>query len=88
MSIEKRGKEDLGAKTLRPIKQTIARMKTNPVGTIAGGAGFFLLARRVGKISNPWVLAGATVLGMYVGASTQRKFRSFGSRPTKRTVQG
>lgn len=69
------------------FKENVAKVTGNPIGAIAGGAAAFLAAKKLGKVSNKWVLVGVTLAGVVVGALIQGKIKAKKSQPTVTDVK-
>lgn len=67
-------------------KQT-ALVTSNPIGAIAGGVAGFYAAKKFGSVSNMWLLAGITVLGVVVGANVQSMMKAKAGSPTAAQVK-
>jgi hypothetical protein len=68
------------------MKNQIAKITSNPIGSVVGGAAFYYGAKKMGNVSNTWVLVALTAVGVYVGAMAQGKFMPKGA-PTASTVK-
>jgi len=67
------------------MKNQISKITANPIGSIAGGVAFYYGAKKFANISNMYVLAGVSLLGVVVGAMAQAKFMPKG-QPTVATI--
>ena len=63
------------------MKNQIAKITSNPIGSVVGGVAFFYGAKKFGNISNMYALVGVSLLGVIVGAMAQAKFMPKG-QPT------
>jgi hypothetical protein len=63
------------------MKNQIAKITSNPIGSVVGGVAFFYGAKKFGNISNMYALVGVSLLGVVVGAMAQAKFMPKG-QPT------
>lgn len=68
------------------MKNQIAKITSNPIGSVVGGVSFFYGAKKFGNISNKYALIGVSLVGVIVGAMAQAKFMPKG-QPTASTVQ-
>lgn len=68
------------------MKNQIAKITANPIGSVVGGVAFFYGAKKYANISNMYALVGASLLGVVVGAMTQAYFMPKG-QPTAATVK-
>ena len=63
------------------VKNTTAKVKSNIVGSIAGGAiGWWASAKYLG-VTGTWTRIGVTVLGVIAGAYVQSAIAAKGSAP-------
>lgn len=69
------------------MKKTIATLKSNPLGAIAGGVVAFYGAKKFAKVSNTKVLIGIALLGVVGGAMAQSKIKASQSKPTAATTK-
>lgn len=69
------------------IKDQVSKITSNPIGAIAGGGAAFYGAKKFGKVTNKWVLAGITLVGVVAGAFVQAKIKAHKSHPTAETVK-
>ena len=69
------------------MKTQIAKITNNPVGSIAGGVVGYYAAKRMGKVTNMWLLAGITVAGVVVGAMVQSTMKAKAGAPTSATIK-
>ena len=67
------------------MKNQIAKITANPIGSVVGGVAFFYGAKKFGNISNTYALVGVSLLGVIVGAMAQAKFMPKG-QPTAATI--
>ena len=63
------------------MKNQIAKITSNPIGSVVGGVAIFYGAKKFGNISNMYALVGVSLLGVIVGAMAQAKFMPKG-QPT------
>ena len=68
------------------MKEQMKKITSNPVGAIAGGLVVFYGAKKMGKVSNMYALAGLTLVGVIAGAMIQAKIGAKKSVPTAATV--
>jgi hypothetical protein len=69
------------------MNKTISDVKNNPLGAIAGGIAVFYGAKKFAKVSNTYVLLGATILGIIGGAIAQKSIKASSSVPTAKTTK-
>lgn len=58
------------------IKKSVGKVKANPIGAVVGGAVAFWAAKRYGKVSKWYYLAGISLVGVIVGANAQGMIQS------------
>lgn len=68
------------------FNKQIAKVTNNPVGAIVGGVAGFYAAKKFGNVSNKWMLAGITVVGVVVGAMAQSMMKAQAGAPKATTV--
>ena len=68
------------------MKNQIAKITANPIGSVVGGVAFYYGAKRMGNVSNMYALIAIAAVGVYVGAMAQAKFMPKGA-PTAATVK-
>lgn len=68
------------------IKTSVAKIKNNPIVSIAGGVGAFYLAKKY-NLTNKYYLVGAVVLGIITGAYVSSYVKTKSSQPTKKDVK-
>lgn len=66
---------------METIKVQFNKLTNNPIGAIAGGYAAFWLAKRYGKVSNNWALAGLGLVGAIAGAMVQSNMKAKASAP-------
>jgi len=68
------------------MKEQITKVTSNPIGAIAGAAAGYFAAKKWGG-GNKWVYVGATVVGIFVGATIQAKIKAKAGAPTAATIK-
>jgi hypothetical protein len=68
------------------MKNQIAKITANPIGSVVGGVAFYYGAKRMGNVSNMYALIAIAAVGVYVGAMAQAKLMPKGA-PTAATVK-
>jgi outer membrane lipoprotein SlyB len=68
------------------MKEQIAKIKTNPVGTGVGAVGGYLIATKVLKTEKLWMTIAVAVVGGVVGAMVQANMKAKKGMPTASTV--
>lgn len=71
---------------MNAIKTSVAKVKNNPIGAIAGGAVAFYAMKKMTKVRSPWMLGGAAVVGVIAGAMIQSAIKGKAGAPTKDDV--
>ncbi len=69
------------------IKVTIGKVKNNPIGAVVGAVGAFFAAKKFGKVTNKYALAGIAVAGLVVGAMAQSAIKAKSSAPKASDVK-
>lgn len=67
------------------VKEEADKIKNNLLGAIAGGIVFYYATSKMAK--NVWVIGGLTFLGIYAGATIQKRYKAKQSTPTAKTIQ-
>jgi hypothetical protein len=68
------------------IQDTTAKVKANPLSTLAGGVAGFLIAKRLIKTTNNYYLAGAVIVGALGGAMISASMKTSKSATIKASV--
>lgn len=68
------------------IKTGVAKIKNNPIISIASGVGAFYLAKKY-NVTNKYYLVGAVILGVITGAFASSYVKTITSQPTKKDVK-
>ncbi len=68
------------------IKTGVAKIKNNPIMSLAGGVGAFYLAKKY-NVTNKYYIAGSVILGIITGAFVSSHVKSISSMPTKKDVK-
>ena len=68
------------------MKDTVAKLKNNPMGLILGAGAGFLVAKQLVKTEKMWVLVAVTVAGGVAGAMVQANMKAKKGVPTATTV--
>ena len=63
------------------VKKSVAKVKNNTIGAIAGAGLTYYGLKKSGKVSKTWMLIGLSILGGYVGAYAQSMASAAGSAP-------
>ena len=71
---------------MNAIKTSVAKVKNNPIGAVAGGAVAFYAIKKMTKVKNPWMLGGAAIVGVIAGAMIQSAMKGKAGAPTKDDV--
>lgn len=69
------------------MKKQINVVKANPIGAVVVAGLAFYAAKKYGKVSNKFALAGIAAAGLVIGANAQAKVVARKSAPTKETVK-
>jgi len=69
---------------MNTINQSISRMTSNPIGTIAGAYAGYYVAKNLVKAQQMWVTVAIAIVGGVVGAGVQAKMGA--KKPTALTV--
>lgn len=69
------------------FQKQLAKVTNNPIGAIAGGVAGFYAAKKFGNVSNKWMLAGITVVGVVVGAMAQSMMKAKAGSPDASVVK-
>jgi hypothetical protein len=69
------------------FQKQMTLVTSNPIGAIAGGAAGFYAAKKMGNVTNMWLLAGITVVGVIVGANAQSMMKAKAGAPTAAQVK-
>lgn len=68
------------------VKEQIAKLTSNPVGSLVGvGAGYYV-AKKLIKTDKMWMVVVVSVLGGVAGAMAQAKWKAKKGVPTATTV--
>ncbi len=71
---------------MKKVQEQIAKLKSNPIGTLAGvGAGYYV-AKKLIKTEKTWMLVLVSALGGVAGAMVQAKIKAKKGVPTATTV--
>lgn len=62
----------------------VTRPMANPIGALAGGVGFYLIAKKGLKLENKWAVWGIALVGVLAGATIQAKMSADAS--LKKTI--
>lgn len=68
------------------MKNQIARITSNPIGSVVGGVAFYYGAKKMANVSNMYALIAIAAVGVYVGAMAQARLMPKGT-PTAATVK-
>lgn len=68
------------------VKEVTAKMKYNVLGTVIGGIGAFVIAKKVVKAENNWVIAAIVIVGAVGGAIVSSNIKAKKSVPTKEVI--
>jgi len=68
------------------MKETVAKMKNNPMGLILGAGAGFLVAKQLMKTEKMWVIVASAVVGGVAGAMVQANMKAKKGVPTATTV--
>jgi hypothetical protein len=68
------------------MKDTVAKLKNNPMGVVLGAGAGFLVAKQLIKTEKMWVVIATAVVGGVAGAMVQASMKAKGSQPTASTV--
>lgn len=68
------------------VNEVSAKVKYNVLGTVIGGIGAFVIAKKVIKAENNWVIAAIVVAGAVGGAIISSNLKAKKSTPTKEIV--
>lgn len=68
------------------VSEVSAKVKYNVLGTVIGGIGAFVIAKKVIKAENNWVIAAIVVAGAVGGAIISSNLKAKKSTPTKEIV--
>tara|TARA_R110000823_G_scaffold67016_2_gene156516 strand:+ start:463 stop:678 length:216 start_codon:yes stop_codon:yes gene_type:complete len=61
------------------LKTTMAKVKNNPIGAIAGAGLTYYGLKKSGKVTKMWMLISLTAVGAVVGAIAQSKMGAMSS---------
>jgi outer membrane lipoprotein SlyB len=68
------------------MKEQIAKIKGNPVGTGVGAVGGYLIATKLLKTEKMWMTIAVAVVGGVVGAMVQANMKAKKGMPTASIV--
>ena len=68
------------------VRQQTAKITNNPLGAIVGGVVVYFGSKKYANVSNPWMLAGLTLVGVVAGAMIQSSMKTKG-QPTAADVK-
>lgn len=69
------------------FQKQMAKVTNNPIGAVVGGVAGFYAAKKFTNITNMWLMAGMTVLGVVVGANVQSMMKAQSGTPTAATTK-
>ena len=72
---------------MKTISTHVAKITANPLGSIVGGIAGFYAAKKIGKVTNVWLLTGIAALGVIAGAMVQSNVKAKASTPTPATIK-
>ena len=67
------------------LKEVTGKVRNNPIGAVVGAAAAFMAAKKFGKVSNMYALAGIAVAGLILGGMAQSAIKTKANTP-KATV--
>lgn len=73
---------------MNAIKTSVAKVKNNPIGAVAGGVVAVVALRKFTKVRNIWATVGVGIVGVAAGAMVQSMIRSKAGAPNKDMVEG
>ena len=68
------------------VKKSVARVKNNPISSVAGAVGGFYLAKKLGLTSTWYYTVGAVVFGAFVASGASSYIRSITNEPRERIL--
>lgn len=68
------------------IKQSVAKVKNNPIGAIVGAGVTFFAMKKYSPVKKIWVIGLVSVIGGVAGAYAQSAIKAKASVPTKKNV--
>lgn len=71
---------------MKQVTEQIGKLKSNPLGTLAGAGAGYLVATKLVKTEKMWMTLAITVVGGVVGAMIQANAKARKGVPTATTV--
>ena len=71
---------------MKQVTEQIGKLKSNPIGTLAGAGAGYLVAKKLVKTDKMWMTLAITVVGGVVGAMVQANMKAKKGVPTATTV--
>lgn len=69
------------------VKKSVARVKNNPIASVAGAVGGFYLAKKLGLTSKWYYTLGAVVFGTFVASGISSYYRDYTNEPRERSME-
>jgi outer membrane lipoprotein SlyB len=69
------------------MKKQISLVTSNPIGSVAGAIGGWMISTKVFKFENMLMKVAVTVAGAYVGATIQSNMKAKASQPTPAVIK-
>ena len=71
---------------MKQVTEQIGKLKSNPLGTLAGAGAGYLVAKKLVKTEKMWMTLAITVVGGVVGSMVQANMKAKKGVPTATTV--
>jgi outer membrane lipoprotein SlyB len=69
------------------MKEQIAKVQNNLIGSLAGAGLAYFAAKKYGKVTNMYALVGIAIAGVLAGANIQSGIKAKNSAPTIGTTK-